>query len=227
MIKAVLFDLDNTLIDFMTMKEESCKAAIKAMIDSGLPLSEKKAYKILFSLYGFYGIEFQKIFQRFLKKVLGRIDYKILANAITAYRRTQEGFTTPYPLVRPTLLKLKSKGIILGIVTDAPRLRAWLRLAEMNLTEFFDFVITLGDSKQKKPSKMPFNKALRELQTMHKLVPDEILFVGDNPFKDIKGAKSVGMKTALAEYGCLYPSKNIKLKADYNLKNFKDLMKIV
>jgi len=36
MIKAVLFDLDNTLIDFMRMKRNSCESAISAMIDAGL-----------------------------------------------------------------------------------------------------------------------------------------------------------------------------------------------
>ena len=36
MIKAVIFDLDNTLLDFMSMKNFSIKSGIKAMIESGL-----------------------------------------------------------------------------------------------------------------------------------------------------------------------------------------------
>ena len=36
MIKAVVFDLDNTLIDFMRMKNTAVEAATKAMIDAGL-----------------------------------------------------------------------------------------------------------------------------------------------------------------------------------------------
>ena len=36
MIKSVIFDLDNTLIDFMRMKKISSDAAISAMIDAGL-----------------------------------------------------------------------------------------------------------------------------------------------------------------------------------------------
>jgi len=34
-IKAIIFDLDNTLIDFLKMKKEACKSALKAMIGSG------------------------------------------------------------------------------------------------------------------------------------------------------------------------------------------------
>ena len=37
-IKAVLFDIDNTLIDFMKMKKECCRAAIDAMISAGLKI---------------------------------------------------------------------------------------------------------------------------------------------------------------------------------------------
>ena len=67
MFKAVLFDLDNTLIDFTTMKNESCKAAVSAMVGGGLPLDRKKAFDELFALYGLHGIEDPKIFQKSLR----------------------------------------------------------------------------------------------------------------------------------------------------------------
>ena len=41
MIKAVIFDLDNTLVDFMAMKRQAIDAAINAMIDAGLNLSQE------------------------------------------------------------------------------------------------------------------------------------------------------------------------------------------
>ena len=54
MIKAVIFDLDNTLIDFMRMKKLSCDAAISAMIDAGWNVKKDKAMKELFALYDKY-----------------------------------------------------------------------------------------------------------------------------------------------------------------------------
>ena len=42
MLKSVIFDLDNTLIDFMKMKKLACEAAIDAMIDAGLEADKKK-----------------------------------------------------------------------------------------------------------------------------------------------------------------------------------------
>ena len=53
-IKAVVFDLDNTLIDFWGAKTASIDAAINAMIAAGLKIEKKKAKKILFDLYKKY-----------------------------------------------------------------------------------------------------------------------------------------------------------------------------
>ena len=42
MIKAVIFDLDNTLLDFMKMKEYAVKAAIAGMIEAGLDIYDEE-----------------------------------------------------------------------------------------------------------------------------------------------------------------------------------------
>ena len=220
MIKAILFDLDNTLIDFLTMKQRCTSAAITAMIDAGLNLKYKTAYNKMFKMYKEYGIEDQTVFQKFIKKVTGHVDFKILSAAIVAYKKVKSGQLVPYPHVRSTLLKLKSKGLKLGVVSDAPRLQAWLRLTEMNLTEFFDVVLGLEDTGKLKPSPAPFKKALRKMN----LKPSEVVFVGDNPKRDILGAKKLGMKTVLACYGQVCKTKG---KADFEITDVKKLLKVV
>ncbi len=220
MIKAVIFDLDNTLIDFYKMKKHSCSAAIDAMIGAGLKVEHNKATKVLFELYDKYGLEEKTIFQKFLKKITVKVDYRILANGIVAYRRVRAGFLEPYPNVDYVLLKLKSKGIKLGIVTDAPKLKAWIRLASMKLSNYFNAVVTFEDTKQRKPSKLPFKAALNKL----KLKPYECLMVGDWPERDIKGAKAMGIKTCFARYG------NPKVKksyADYEIDDIRMILDIV
>ncbi len=219
-LKAILFDLDNTLIDFVEFKKQCSNAAIRAMVEAGLGMEEEKASALLFKMYDDFGWEDQKIFEKFLKKVSGKIDYRILASGIAAYRRVKTGNLRPYPRIMETLIKLKSKGLTLGIVSDAPKMQAWLRLAETNISEFFDVVVALEDTGRMKPSRMPFKQAIKKLG----FKSEEILFVGDNPERDIKGAKGVGMKTALAEYGQLIKGKN---KPDFVLKKPFDLLKIV
>ncbi|MDD4353076.1 MAG: TIGR02253 family HAD-type hydrolase [Candidatus Nanoarchaeia archaeon] len=225
MIKAVLFDLDNTLIDFVKMKLECSKESVKAMIKAGLEMDEETAYNKLLELYYETSLEDHLIFQHFLKKNTGKVDYKILSAAIVAYKKIVNGLLIPYEGVYDTLKKLKSKGLILGVVTDARKLNAWIRLTSAGLSNYFEIVLTLGDSKYKKPHKRPFIKAARQL----KLKPEEIIFVGDNPQRDIKGAKKVGMKTAFAQYGFSFKEKtnNEDEKPDYILNEFNDLLKII
>ena len=220
MIKAVIFDLDNTLIDFMKMKKLSCESAISAMIDAGLNVNKDKAMKELFSLYDKYGLEEKTIFQKFLKKVAKKIDYEILAGGIVAYRRVRAGFLEPYPHVGEVLFELKRRGIKLAIVSDAPRLKAWIRLVSMKINHLFDVVVTFEDTKELKPSNKPFEFVFNKL----KVRPGECLMVGDRPERDIKGAKKLGISTCFAKYG------NPKAKgseADYEVNDIKELLEII
>jgi HAD superfamily hydrolase (TIGR02253 family) len=224
MIKAVLFDLDNTLIDFLKMKRMSAEAAVTAMIDAGLPMKKDKALKVLWDLYEDYGIEYGRILQQFLNETLGEIDWKMLARGIIAYRRVKAGFLEPYPHVIATLIKLKERGYGLGVVSDAPRMRAWLRLAAMKVTDFFDVVVTTDDAEGRlKPDPLPYRIAVEKL----KVKPQEALFVGDNPNRDILGAKNLGMKTVLAKYGEWSRPKKGTKKPDYEITDISQLLKIL
>ena len=219
MIKSVIFDLDNTLIGFMTMKKLSCDAAISAMIGAGLNINKEKAIKELFKLYDKYGLEEKGIFQKFLKKVAKKIDYEVLASGIVAYRRVRTGFLEPYPHVADVLFELKRRGIKLAIISDAPRLKAWVRLVSMKINHLFDVVVTFDDTKEFKPSTKPFEVAFKKL----KVKPQECLMVGDRPERDIKGAKKLGMITCFARYG----NPKAKSNADYEINDIKELLEIV
>ncbi|SVE46530.1 uncharacterized protein METZ01_LOCUS499384, partial [marine metagenome] len=58
-IKGVIFDLDNTLLDFMKMKEVAVKSAIRGMIEAGLEIDEIESFKDIISIYEEFGWENQ------------------------------------------------------------------------------------------------------------------------------------------------------------------------
>jgi putative hydrolase of the HAD superfamily len=205
----------------MKMKNIACSEAIDAMIDAGLKIDKKKALEILYDLYEEEGLEDPKIFQKFLKKVTGKVDYKKLAYAIVAYRQARVGFLHPYPGTKRVLIKLKENGLKLAIVSDAPKLKAWIRLVSMKIDDFFDVVVGLEDTGKLKPSKLPFMAALKEL----KVKPSECLMVGDRLERDILGANSLGMKTCFAAYG--NSGKKLSIKADYSIDNIEELVGVV
>lgn len=221
MIKAVVFDLDNTLVDFMKMKKRAIEEAIPAMIDAGLEITPEYANKIIDEIYKEQGIEYQQVFDEFLRRVLQKVNYKVLSAGIVAYRKAREASLTPYPHVYSTLNKLMKMGIKMGILSDAPIKEAWLRLAYLNLHHIFDAVVTFDETGERKPSPLPFKMVLERLGVK----PKEALMVGDWAERDIVGASKVGMKTAFARYGDTFNTESHN--ADYDLRDISELEDII
>lgn len=220
MITAVVFDLDNTLVDFMLMKRNAVKAGIGAMIDAGLSFTHSEIDTRINEIYKEQGIEYQRVFNALLESLTGRIDPKILAAGIIAYRRAREATLVTYPHVHMTLFRLSRMGLKLGVVSDAPQLEAWLRLCYLNLHHIFDAVVTFEDTGERKPSPVPFQRIMELLAAK----PEETLMVGDWEERDIKGARNVGMKTAFARYGDTFDTK--ETSADYELNDISELIVI-
>ena len=220
-IKGVIFDLDNTLLDFMKMKEVAVKSAIKGMIEAGLEIDEQKSYEDIISIYEEFGWENQKVFDVFLNKSIGYVDNKFLAAGIVAYRRAREANLLAYPNVNRTLVGLTKLGIKLAVVSDAPSREAWMRIYYLNLYHFFDAVITFDDSGERKPSSKPFEMALNKLQ----LKAVDSLMIGDWPERDVVGAKQIGMRTAFAVYGDTFGTKNSG--ADWDIQDVSEVINII
>lgn len=230
-IKAVIFDIDNTLVDFYKMKELAVEEAIYAMIAAGLKKSHDEIWNAIDKSYQKHGIEYQNIFNEVLEQFEGKVDNKKLGAAISAYRRVKTGHILPYANAIPTLIKLIKRGYKLGVISDAPSLQMWIRLCDMGLEHFFDFVIAAEEAGEMKPSPLPFKKAIEIL----KLEPKEIVMIGDSMYKDIMGAKNIGMVSVLAKYGQLgkkvvgiqpYP-KTENVKPDYEINDIKELLEIL
>lgn len=221
MLRAVIFDLDNTLTDFMRMKEVSIDAAIESMIDAGLEMPPAEAKRKLFEIYDREGIEDQRVFDRFLVQEFGEIDPMIHTAAILGYRRGREYTLVLYPHVKKTLLDLAKRGLKLVILSDAPRYQAWSRLCYLQLHHFFDHVITFEDTQVRKPDPAPFMKAIELLQ----MRPDEVIMVGDWPERDMAGASGVGIKTVYAKYGDT--SGATTSGADFEIGDIAELVPIV
>jgi putative hydrolase of the HAD superfamily len=220
-VRAVIFDLDNTLTDFMRMKRAAVEAGIDGMRDAGLAVPASRVEQRVWQIYEREGIEYQHVFDRALEEELGRVDPKLLAAAIVAYRRARASTLVLYPHVQYTLLELLKRGLRLAVVSDAPRFQAWLRLASLQMHNLFDPVVTFEDTGQRKPSPEPFRRALERLA----LPAAEVLMVGDWAERDVVGASQLGIRTAFARYGDTFGTR--ESGADFELEDIMDLLAIV
>ena len=203
-IQAVIFDLDNTLTDFMKAKEYAVRAAAEAMIDAGLSGTVQEIRDGIFEIYDVVGIEHQRVFDRFLENRTGEVDARMLAAAVVAYRRAREASLVPYPHVRRVLHRLAKEGYKLAVVSDAPRFEAWLRLTYLRLNHVFDVVLTFDDTGHHKPSPVGFEMVLKQMG----VEPHRAVNIGDWPERDIVGGTDAGLHTVYAKYGDTYGSKD-------------------
>lgn len=221
MIQAIVFDLDNTLTDFMKMKAAAIDAAIDGMIDAGFKLRREELRGRVDAIYLEKGLEFQQVFDELLQREFGEVDPRILASGIVSYRRARESALVLYPHVQMTLLELAKRGIKLGVVSDAPRLQVWLRLCSLSLQHVFDAVVTFDDTRVRKPAPEPFREVLKRLD----VAPENALMIGDWAERDVVGGKSLGMKTVFARYGDTFDTK--ESGADFDVDDVLQLVGIV
>jgi len=108
----------------------------------------------------------------------------------------------PMPGLLETLNKLHSQKLLLGIISNS---QFYTPLAFEALTNRTfvdagfqkDLLVWSYRAGVKKPSELFYREFLKVGETRHQLEPGEVLFVGNDMLKDIKPARSVGMKTAL------------------------------
>lgn len=221
MIKGVIFDLDNTLVDFNHLKRSSVKSAIEGMIEAGMDLDAIKAFDRVMEIYENKGWEYQLVFDEFIKENEGRINYKYLAAGIVAYRKAREAALVPYPHVNATLFKLLKSAIKLAVVSDAPSKEAWLRLCQLNFHHLFNTVITFDDSGRRKPDPLPFQLALDAMD----IRAEEAIMLGDWPERDMAGARNLNIISVFARYGDIFNTQDSG--ADHEINRIDELPGII
>jgi putative hydrolase of the HAD superfamily len=85
----------------------------------------------------------------------------------------------------------------------------------------FDFVSTFEDTGERKPSPVPFKRALEYFD----VAPEESIMVGDWPERDLTGAAKVGMITVFARYGNTFGT--VDSGAQYDINDIVELIDIV
>lgn len=206
MFKAVLFDLDGTLIDTNNLILESYKHTFKKHLDY-IPNDN----------------EIVKYFGEPLKITLSRFDSERIEEMYRTYveynEMNHDSMVKEMDYARETLEELKSKGILLGVVTSKRRIMAERGLRLFNLLDYFDVVITPEDTVKHKPDPEPILKACEKL----KFEPKDVLFVGDSNF-DILCGKNAGAKTCLVKYTMLDLEELLRYEPDYVIEDLREII---
>ncbi len=208
-IKAILFDLDGTLIDTNNLIIQSFKHTLKKHIGRDVPESD--------------------ILMHFGEPLLDSLARYDAANAhilIQTYRAHNEAvhdeLTKEIVGVKETLRELKTLGIKIGVVTSKSRKIAERGLKLFNLDELMEVFITPEDTAKHKPDAEPVLKACELLGVS----PEETIMVGDSHY-DILCGKNAGAKACLVKYTALPMEKIMQHSPDYAVDKMNDILEIV
>lgn len=195
MIKAVLFDLDDTLYRERDFVEQAFRRVAKYLVQKGKKGSEARSVQP--------GDSQEELFRRMMelmeKEGRGKIFDRLcewynmdvpIQELVQVYRETEPALSL-YPDGEAFLRQLKKAEIKTGLITDGNVQVQKNKIRALELNERLDVVVVSWEIGLEKPDQEVYEYCLRRLGCR----PAEAVYVGDNPLKDFIGAKKLGMKT--------------------------------
>ncbi len=227
-LKAIFFDLDETLLDTSGCRppavEASFHAAASVYPQLQLEAWRKASEEVKGEMHDLWlnspnsGAELLREGSYRILKKLGVDDRELAAHVSHAYYRTWVSHLNLFPEVHEVLAALRGR-FRLGIVSNGPSDLQRYKLKLFDLEHEFDPIVISGEVGIAKPDPKIFRYALE----LAKVSPSEALYVGDSPVYDIVGAKSVGMKMAWVNRNGL-PVETLGAKPDFVVYRLTELL---
>lgn len=228
-LEAIAFDINGTLIDIRTDEGNPAlyRDLTKFLIYEGIDISSEELREFYFEELhnqldnGERYPEFhaEQIFSKLLGKFgkYSREKAKMLTNL---YRSLSLERLLPYPGALELLESLYTK-IPLFAISDGQVAYANAELNYCGISKYFDSITISESGNYRKPDPRMFLAPLEN----RGIAPENVLYIGDNPFTDIYGAQIVGMYTALLLHG--RDPEDLEVEPDFIVKDLFELQSIV
>jgi phosphoglycolate phosphatase len=217
MTRAVLFDVDGTLVTFNFDVPGTRKVMIGELASLGFDTSTLNAATLT-----------QVILDAARAQIEARrvhVDYQSLRShfysILDGFEEQSAREARPMDGVSETLRKLKAS-VRLGVLTNSGRRATNLVLGKAGLIDYFDIILTRDDVPEMKPS----SGGLRKAVSMLSVPCSEVLYVGDS-VSDIRAAKSAGVKVASVVTGSYGAEKLKSEEPDYLIYSIRDVPSLI
>lgn len=233
--KAILFDLDDTIISFEGVSEEAWKKCCSDFINEYLPVcNEQELLSQINTTRKWYWSdperhkigrtdmiqarrEIVKIALNNLK-VYDIIQANSLADSFSAYRVE---LISLFPNSINTLKYLKSKNIKLGLITNGTSKEQRAKINRFNLNDFFNIILIEHEVGFGKPDLRVYIKALEYFNVESK----DVWMVGDNLIWDIQAPQKLGIYSIWNDYQNKGLPKDSQIIPDRIINDISELLK--
>ncbi|SDN04742.1 HAD family hydrolase [Bacillus sp. OK048] len=188
MVKAILFDLDGTLLD----RDSSVKNFIHSQYDrlNGVVghISRENYVGRFIELDQRGYVWKDQVYQQMVKEFgITEISWEEL---LQDYIAEFKNHCVPFPNLIRMLEELKSRNLLLGMITNGRGQFQMDNIKALGIERYFDSILISEWEGIKKPDPEIFKRALERL----KVSVSQSVFVGDHPENDVKASRNLGMK---------------------------------
>ncbi len=203
-VRAVIFDLDDTITDFMSAADAAFMAAFSDMAEEhGVNVNDLHArYMDLFEEYYTVYLEGEISLEEFRAYRFSRafelvglpIDDDFLDLTLDFLFYYDQELET-FPGACEVLRELDER-FPLGLITNGPTDPQWSKINKFRLSEIFEVILVSGQLGIAKPDPRIFDVALEGLR----VAPEEAIMVGNSLQHDHQGAINAGMRFVWANH---------------------------
>lgn len=184
--RAVLFDLDYTLYD-QSQYVACALAQVAAAVARDVPRRNGALTSSIIEAWCTLGPDHDRLFDTWLA-AHGLLSRERVQKCIAVFHAYRPARLAPYRGVKKMLRALKARR--LGMITDGEPCMQRTKVAALGLAGRFDVIVYSGELSRAKPDPEVFRRALQALDVR----PEDSVFVGDHPVRDVMGARRVGMR---------------------------------
>lgn len=231
MIKAVIFDLDNTLCNSTGVIEDILKSIfIKHLkhfpnksVDELISLNVKIFEKLISDPNVPLSAAIIRVWFEVFEQLQIKPSLKIILQFIEHIRREANKKIRLIDGALDLINYLKSKDIKIGVLTNGIFIDQANKLVKLKLDSFVDYLVTSDMCASDKPDPKIFKYLLNKLAVL----PSQALMIGNDLVADIKGADDLGIRTIYLKNSSPRNVAMKLVKPDYTETSHKNILKLV
>jgi len=234
--KAILFDMDGTILNYEVKPEEAWKEACRIPAERTGLFETERLLSSIDEIREWYWsdperlragrlnlFEARKTIVRIALEKIGFTNEGIVDEVATIYWHLREGSIRFPQDTEETLREIGNKGIKLGLLTNGAADMQMTKIRKFGLAKYFGVCLIEGEVGCGKPDPKIYETALGKLQVK----TEKTWMVGDDLIADIDGAQRVGIFSIWCDYDKNGLPGNSKIKPDSIINSISEILSLL
>ncbi|MBN1941625.1 MAG: uridine diphosphate-N-acetylglucosamine-binding protein YvcK [Candidatus Diapherotrites archaeon] len=222
-IKAIIFDLDDTLFDCTGQLVETARMRAAESMSKHIPATSDDLYKKIIDIEREYGPKTQ-VFDKVCDAFKPDNRQECIRDALHAYNADEVEEISLFPEAVPLFRKIKKTKIKLVLVSSGIYSRQMRKVQLLGLDKWMDLIL-IHDIEKDVSKEILFEQVLKQFD----LKPDEVVAIGDRVHNEIRFGNKLGMTTIQIMHGRYQKNapKHMMEEPDFKINKLSEIPKLL